>query len=201
MAKITLIGLSNYNDHLFDELILPEGIDKETLINNILIKGGDFEVLYADAGFMQKAIGVWAMKWQATFKKWLAGINVEYNPIENYDRYEEWNDTAHNTNNVGANDTTDANGSGDNVDSRSSYDNADYTPHNRTDSSNRSHSESKSHSDAEGWNTNDHTAHIHGNIGVTTAAQMLEGHYDIAAWNLYEHITDLFLHEFIIPLY
>ena len=42
---------------------------------------------------------------------------------------------------------------------------------------------------------------IHGNIGVTTSQQMLQAELDIAQWNLYEHITDLFLSEFVIPIY
>ena len=46
-----------------------------------------------------------------------------------------------------------------------------------------------------------HEGRIHGNIGVTTSQQMLEAELKIAEWNIYEHITDLFLSEFIIPIY
>lgn len=55
---------------------------------------------------------------------------------------------------------------------------------------------------AENENVNvTHNARIHGNIGVTTSQQMLESQLNIATWNLYEHITDIFLEEFIIPVY
>ena len=46
-----------------------------------------------------------------------------------------------------------------------------------------------------------HEGRIHGNIGVTTSQQMLQAELDIAEWNIYEHITDLFLTEFVIPIY
>ena len=46
-----------------------------------------------------------------------------------------------------------------------------------------------------------HTGHTHGNIGVTTSQQMLEAELKIDEWNIYEHITDLFLTEFVIPIY
>lgn len=41
----------------------------------------------------------------------------------------------------------------------------------------------------------------YGNIGVTTSQQMLEDELKISAWNIYEHITDLFLDEFCVMLY
>ena len=46
-----------------------------------------------------------------------------------------------------------------------------------------------------------HNGRIHGNVGVTTSQQMLEAELSLAEWNLYEHITDLFLSEFVIPIY
>lgn len=81
------------NKDLFDNLTLPDGIDKDTLMENILLQGGEFEVMYGDPWFMRDAIGTWSRKWQRTFEKWLAVLNVEYNPLENYDRIEAWTDT------------------------------------------------------------------------------------------------------------
>ena len=40
-----------------------------------------------------------------------------------------------------------------------------------------------------------------GNIGVTTSQQMLEAELDIVTWNLYEHISDIFIDEFCILVY
>ena len=46
-----------------------------------------------------------------------------------------------------------------------------------------------------------HTGRIHGNIGVTTSQQMLQSELDIARFNIYEEITDLFLKELTIYTY
>lgn len=95
--KITMLGLQNAltwkNQSLFDNLNLPSGIDKDTVVDNILLEGGDFEVLYADPYFMRAAIGTWSSKHYRTFEKWIAALNLEYNPLENYDRQEDWTDT------------------------------------------------------------------------------------------------------------
>lgn len=48
---------------------------------------------------------------------------------------------------------------------------------------------------------NKHTGRMYGNIGVTTSQQMLKSEIDIARWNMYEHIADLFASEFCIMVY
>ena len=50
-------------------------------------------------------------------------------------------------------------------------------------------------------NTNQHTAHLYGNIGVTTSAAMLAEFYQVAKWNLYEHMADVFGSELLIQVY
>ena len=48
---------------------------------------------------------------------------------------------------------------------------------------------------------NTHKGRMYGNIGVTTSQQMLQSELDIARWNMYEHIADLFASEFCIMVY
>ena len=96
IAKITMIGFYNYlahdNEDLFEFLSVPEGIDKDTLVNNILLRGGEFEVLYSDPDFFKNMIGVWSNKWQRTMQRWMNALSIDYNPLENYDRMEDWED-------------------------------------------------------------------------------------------------------------
>lgn len=94
IMKVTVLGLETYlhneNKSLFDLAVFPEGINKEDTINNILLQGGEFESLYSDPYFMQSAIGNWARKHYRTFDKWIKALNIDYNPLENYDRDESW---------------------------------------------------------------------------------------------------------------
>ena len=86
---LTLIGLYKVDETLFDQMILPDMIDRDTFINSLLMKTGEFELLYPDLDFMKDYIGVWSKKWYQTFQKWYEGTQASFNPIENYDRYEE----------------------------------------------------------------------------------------------------------------
>lgn len=94
LAKLTMISFNSYlqqmydGQTLFDLMQLPEGIDKDVLCDNIMLQGGEFEVLYADPIFMRNAIGTWSKKCYNTFLKWITAQNIEYNPLENYDRNE-----------------------------------------------------------------------------------------------------------------
>lgn len=208
-AKISLLGLYHANNSLFDLLKLPEGIDKDTLVDNILLKSADFEILYSDPFFMQSAIGVWSNKWQRTFKKWIDALSIDYAPLENYDRKEDWSEDTthgHTTTNVmeGKLSGTESNNGSTSV-NKSAFDSAALQPYEQETMTNgittgSTANETTTNKLDESTN-NSHTMRAHGNIGVTTSQQMLEAELDIDAWNVYEHITDLFITEFCILVY
>lgn len=159
-AKITIIGFNNYlenlNDDLFKYLNVPTGIDKDTLVNNILLRGAEFEVLYSDPYFMQNMIGVWSNKWQRTMTKWIDALSIKYEPLENYDRIEEWTDNGSKissdkvskgttsqrvssdetsrSEDAFANDTSVSSGTGDTTNTRSAYESVSYQPHDKSES-------------------------------------------------------------------
>lgn len=92
-AKMTLIGMYNVDDTLFNSAVFPDGIDPDLFRDTLLLKGGEFEVLYPDLDFMKFSIGVVARKWSRTFAQWVKGAEADWNPIYNYDRFEESKDT------------------------------------------------------------------------------------------------------------
>lgn len=92
-AKMTLIGMNDYDNDLFHNLIFPDGIDKDLFIDTLILKAGEFEVLYPSPDFMKRAIGVWSNKWYRTFAEWLRGTQATWNPIHNYDRFEQIEDS------------------------------------------------------------------------------------------------------------
>ena len=229
-AKLTLIGIDKFlkmqNKDLFVNLTLPTGIDKDILTNNILLKGADFEVMYSDPYFLQDAIGMWSGKWQRTFEKWIEALSIEYNPLENYDRKEDWSDTLNkgiktlgrrDSGNTRTFDNTDTTTPGTTITEEtqvSAFDSSTYQPSQQVTTTPTGDGDVLAHAgtikDEYGEGTsgseteNSKTVRdgrIHGNIGVTTSQQMLQAELDIAAWNLYEHITDIFLEEFVIPIY
>ena len=57
LSKLTLLGLHKYSDgDIWDDLEFPEGIDKETAINEILRQCSEFCLLYPDLDYIKPAI-------------------------------------------------------------------------------------------------------------------------------------------------
>lgn len=236
-SKITLIGFYNYykavDKDLFANLTLPAGISKDDVVNNILLKGGEFEVLFSNPDFLENMMVLWSNKNKWTFEKWIKAINIEYDPLYNYDRMEEYTDThseGETVNrslsnaeditkgeNVTAMDHSNSTGNGETINTKSAYDSASYTPHDKSNSSSSGSNTSTSKTNVDGTQHNsstgsdnsnklsngiiEHKAHLYGNIGVTTSQQMLKDELELAKWNLYDQIADLFIQEFCIYTY
>ena len=281
MAKLTMIGMNRFDPTLFDGLTFPAGINKDLAINEILIRSGEFEILYPQPDFLKMQIEMWGKKHYRTFAKWVEALAKEFDPLYNYDRYEEYTDekagtdtrsgqssVANTQTEIGkikstesgtestanvSDATTKTDGSrstatsevnstkGDAENKVSAYDSATYSAHDKTDTTGNSFatnttgetsgtestsSGTSNTSTARGGVSEDeseksaasaqamtedesrasneiikHTAHLYGNIGVTTSTQMLEDFLRLERFCIYEQIADIFCDEFCIMIY
>lgn len=94
---LTLTQLYNLGSregiNIFSGLQLPAGspLDRDVLINSILMRCGLNFPNFADPNVMQSAITIWSAKNQYTFDHVAKIYEASYSPIENYDRYEDMN--------------------------------------------------------------------------------------------------------------
>lgn len=93
MATMSLLALYQYNEQLFDGLRVPEGVNRDTLVNNLLAETAEFEILYPDPEFMANMISVWSMKELPVWEELEKTLHYDYDPISNYDRNEESTNT------------------------------------------------------------------------------------------------------------
>ena len=201
-ATMTLIGLYNWDNTIFDKLNVPADLNKTTLVNNILLRSGEFEVMYADPDFMKDAIGMFSDTWQPTFERWVKALAIEYNPLENYDRKEDWNDTRNASDSGTSSSSTSGTTSSTTTNKVSAYDAGDaLTTRDQAQTYGADGSSSSGSSSSSSHEGSKHDGRIHGNIGVTTSQMMLISELDLGYWNVYEKITDLFLTNFVIPVY
>lgn len=198
---MTILGLYRYGESnqqdLFQNMKIPAGIDRQDLIDNILEQGAAFEILYPDFEYLQFSIGAWSKRWYRTMEKWLKALTVQYDPLNNYDRHEEWTD---NDKVSGKTETAaGVNTTGQDELSVTAYDSDQYHNKEKTDSSGTGEStgSSETTTDAE----SKHSGHLYGNIGVTTSQEMLREELDVQRFNLIQQITDLFITEFCIMVY
>lgn len=93
IPRLTFIGAYAYDNSLFQNLNLPDGIEKELAVNTFLLKYGECPMLYTDLKFQKLAFTIWSNKWYDGLSHILEALEAEYNPIHNFDRYEEYSDT------------------------------------------------------------------------------------------------------------
>ena len=216
-AKLTLIGLYKYgqlnNFDIFSGITVPSGLNKLKLTNTILMSGAEFEVLYPDLTYFQFLAGIWSDKWQHTMERWAKLVSINYNPLENYDRMEDWvdagsrkdkssrNDSALNWNagykDYGSIDTTES----------SAFDSSTYSPKQQISNSGGGINEEGNQTMSSGVTNTEasdnavHSGRMHGNIGTVTSQQMFREEKDVALFNIYQELADLFLQEFCIYTY
>lgn len=121
------------------------------------------------------------------YARFLEMIDVDYNPIENYDRYESLLKEYSNSGTASEDATRGNTGTVSTVDQIEGFNSASFQDSDkvtRTDNLSETNDVDREHAD-EG--TEENTNHIHGNIGVTTAEQMLTGYTDFwSRFNLLE---------------
>ena len=224
MAKLTLIGMEQFlnPDHsVFEDLELPEGIDKETLIDTILLRCNEFELLYPDPNFMTAAVTVWGKKHYWTFDKWIKVMNKEYDPLYNKDYHEEWTDTHEGSGaTVGSDSRSDDYTRTDNLKaetditethSEKAYNNASFvdTTKDVTDGEVKNTGTQRNAGSSSGTFGNEssdtyentHEYHGYGNIGIMSSQQLFRDEVSTTSWSIYEAISDMFCSEFCIMIY
>lgn len=107
-ANMSPLGLFNWDNSLFDLMVIPTALDKETLVNNLLAETAELEVLYPNPVVFKNLLGVWSHKQLDIWNRLYDTTQYEYNPIENYNRYETGStDGTGSTTHAGTDSTTD----------------------------------------------------------------------------------------------
>lgn len=182
-AMISIVAVYNYDNTVFDELELPDDADRETIIEKIMIDNAELSLVYTDPDTVKQLIGNWSKIHSDNWSRILEALEAEYSPIENYDRYEDFTDT-------GSSSTQQSTGTTRKV---AGWNNdSSLTPSEGVDSS----------GSGSASNTNHRIGHLHGNIGVTTAQQMISEEVKLrSSVTLAEVISKSFKNNFCIQIY
>lgn len=197
----SLIGIYNIYPSLFDNMMLPADIDRQTTIDNILLTCGEFELLYAAPHFLSQVIGVWSRVNFYKFDKMFKSMNFNYDAIENYNRYEDFKESSignslnSNENALLHTETT------DNEKKVAGFETGKYVGSERTNSTGKTSGSESGSSAYKGDLQTTHSMHTHGNIGVTSTQDMIRQEREISDISIYNIIADSFKKEFCILKY
>lgn len=80
----SLDSIYNFDNTIFDNFHLPEGLSKNVICDNILFESAELSVLYGDPEYLKKQIGIWSAgrlySWQLIYDS----INLEHDPLTTF---------------------------------------------------------------------------------------------------------------------
>ena len=220
-ATLDLMGLYNYDPTILDLMQIPSALDRQTLIDNLIMETAEQEILYSNAGFLKQAIGSWSAKNLHKWEELYDTTQYEYNPIWNKDGTiieTETRDLA------GTDHTTDNTDRVDNLQDKETRDLNDKNLHSVYGfNSDSAAPESQDEGEYKGTDTNDHTGRQdidrtfdkattdtgtikherveQGNIGLTSTQQLIEEQRKVVEFNIMDVIIKDFMQRFCIGVY
>lgn len=196
--NVMLATMYNFEPSLFDGVEFPSNISVQDFVDALLMQCGEMPVLYSSPPLLKSLIRVWSNVSQYTWSRLAATLTAEYNPIENYDRMEEWQDSS--INNSRYTNSTNNTSNGSTKEQVYGYNNLQ-TPADNSASTSTSTSADTSDSSGNTTSTGSRKGRAHGNIGVTTTQDMLESERRVAMFNFYDAVIRDFQKRFLIWVY
>lgn len=176
--RLSILGVTRYDPTVWNDFMLPAGINRQQTIDTILMECAELGLFYTEPSTVRSQIRLWSAKETPSWEKMYRALTEDYNPLHNYDRYEDWTDTGN------------ASATGQNKNSVAGFNqSAGLATRDQSDQSTSSAS------------SGTHKGHLYGNIGVTTSAQMLEGELKIRQQNMIDIIVQSFKQNLCVQVY
>lgn len=202
---------------LFEQVALPDGVDRDILADTIISKYGELDVVYTNPRMLDYYNGVWFRRKFEIIKKMYATTQFEYDPIENYDRKEDYwetnNDvmdsesTSSDVTDTSNKDVTDGVVSTETINQVSPYNADSYINDSKNDETVTNDTTVTNAGNVKADSTSNQTTvddrdkkgglRAHGNIGVTTTQEMIEQERKSVQFDLYEWVAALWADDFL----
>ena len=191
-------ALVEYDDTIFDDMVVPTTITKDDVIDDILFRHGDQPLFCPEPTVMKYYIKKWSERMLPLWNRFIAAATAQYNPIENYNRIEDAEVKFTHGHTVTTDD--DLTGGITVEEQVSALNDSTYQPDRKTLNGGKDQRDiTEKHT---GTDKNKVDSTIHGNIGVTTSQQMLESELTlIPKLDTIRYISDSFQAEFCLAVY
>lgn len=182
MAKISILGLYTWDNTIFDGLVLPDELDRDTLVQNILNDYAEMEVIYPDSDFMKSAIGQWANMRLHAWERMQIVLYENYDPYINIKRDETRTITQ----------TRDLSSNGTSTNQVTAWNSTSFADRERDNSNVKD----------TGSVTTTENFHVEGDSAITDAQDVLKKEMDVRIrYDLYHIIESEFKERFLLMLY
>lgn len=202
-GTLSVMGLYNYDESIFDDMALPstDHLNKETLIQNILVECSELEILYTDPTVFKMIVKYWSEARVHVWQKLADTMDYEYNPIWNKDvkdtEYIKRTKDESTTYADQASSTT----SGTNTNKGVAYNTNELENREQDQTSGSMSSTDNSTTRDAGYNDEDREYISQGNQGITSTQQLIKEEREVSLFSLYDIIISEFKTRFCLLVY
>ena len=207
---LSIQGIYEFDPSVFDGFDSPSYTDennvvhtlnRDDVINNILLQCAELEVIYPSPSMMKFAIGVWSASNQRSWDKLYKSMYLDYNPIWNVDANESETET--NERDIGRQHTGSNNETVNLTDTESVK---GFNSDTWADSRKNLNSGTDNVAITNNETVNDDNTRIlskrrTGNIGVTATQDLINKEREISDFSIIEYITQSFKERFCLLVY
>lgn len=202
-GTLSVMGLYNYDDSIFDDMVLPtsDHLDKDTLVQNILVECSELEILYTDPTFFKKILEIWSKARVHVWQKLADTMDYEYNPIWNKDVKDIEYIKRTKDESTTYSDTASSTTSGTNTNKGVAFNSNDLENREQDQTSGSMSSSDNSTTRDAGYNDEDREYISQGNQGVTSTQQLIKEEREVSQFSLYDIIISEFKTRFCLLVY
>ena len=164
-----------WDGDLFDDIALPAGMDKATVVNQIMLDNALLEVVYPEHDLLEGLIKAHFLARQLDYQRLWDAVSQTYNPLYNLDRKNTLTEKTERTENTTGNTTSNTNQSTEQK--VSAFDSSTYQPSEQM--SGNTSDTTDATTDSQGQDVHTLESHEEGSIGVITPQDMLRREFDI----------------------
>ena len=207
---LSIQGIYEYDNTVFDGFDSPTYTDEDNVvhtlnrddvINNILLQCAELEVIYPSPSMMKFAIGVWSASNQRSWDKLYKSMYLEYNPMWNVDANEtetETNERDISRLHTGSNNET---VNLTNTESVQGFNSNEWSDSKKNVNSGTDNVAISNNETVDDDNERVLTKRRTGNIGVTASQDLIKKEREISDFSIIEYITQSFKERFCLLVY
>ena len=201
-ATLSIYGLYLLNTDLFDEFRCPAGLDRDTVIDSIVLECAELELLFPDPRYMKSSIGLWSMKEARVWDKIVDTLNLDYNPIWNKDGTYIEERAVDSTAKSANSSSSSSKDESTNVEQVSAYNDSDFANRSKNTGTGNMSSEGTTSGTSSGKTKEKLERREYGNIGVTTTQAMMTEEIELRKKNNpIDYIVKSFKARFCLLIY
>lgn len=217
MTLLSVMGLYQFDDSIFDVMAVPDGVNKEAAVAAILTECAELEILLPDPDIFKASLQYWSISQLPIWTKLYESTQFDYNPIWNKDA------TITETRHLETDDTETRNLSKNNTETRNLANSAHTTATGKVAGYNSTTLQTQEQQDISGNGTDTGTVENNGsdtgtvnnagehdetitrretgNIGITSTQELIEAQRNVVQFDIYKYIVQSFKSMYCLGVY